>query len=460
MAFDVGGIDCGLTFSLTIFLLYFGLTTLRLITRKTKYFKWFSIFYYLQYITIPSLLTLFLSYYSGSIKPKNFTGVEIWKLFIINSTPIFTIAEGFCSLLSIQAIGQTLSWMTKHKSDSWLMVSLIASGSTITGALYFLYRIYVLPITIDVIGASLLGSLLTLTVGLGLFGILSGKGSIIESSLLFAYIVRCIYETFPQLSENASQAINNIFNNTRIPLDIPLLSPQISNTILTILPFLAANLPGSIKTMFDFLKMSVRKLPVPVLFNFSYRIGVFFAGTKIIPALYHSTLYPSTSPPRTPPSIRSRETSTSSISSMSLSRSNSNHSSTSLHPHNSNSSSSLSHTRSKSSSNKSSDMLKQFSSNKPPSTIVTLIYSYSPCIIIPVYTHLLMLYYGQLATHLRIWDIFVSDNKSSDIAIHPLQFWNWVNMSTTLLLYLSELIGNDSNHLGDKTPLTSHWKVD
>ena len=35
--------------------------------------------------------------------------------------------------------------------------------------------------------ASLLGSILTTTMGLGLFGIISGKGSMIESSLLFAY---------------------------------------------------------------------------------------------------------------------------------------------------------------------------------------------------------------------------------------------------------------------------------
>lgn len=456
MAFDVGGIECGLTFSLTIFLLYFMLTTVRLLTRKTVYFRWFSIFYYLQYLAIPSILTLFLSYYSGKLKPPRFASVELWRMFITNATPIFTIAEGFCSLLSIQAIGQTISWMTKHKSDSWLMVSLIASGSTITGGLYFLYRIYVLPITIDVIGASLLGSLLTLTVGLGLFGILSGKGSIIESSLLFAYIVRCIYETFPQLSENASQAINNIFNNTKLPLDIPMLSPQISSTILTVLPFLAANLPGSIKTMFEFLNISVRKLPLPVLFNFSYRITVFFAGTKIIPALYHSTLYPSGSPPRTPPMIRSRETSMTSISSISLTRSNSNHSN---HSNTSSHSNSSSHSRSKSQS-KSSDMLRQFSSGKPPSTIVTLIYSYSPCIIIPVYTHLLMLYYGQLADHLRIWGVFSSTTQSLDIAIHPLKFWNWVNMGTTLLLYLLELLGNDNNHLGGNTPLTNHWKID
>lgn len=448
MAFDVGGIDCGLTFSFTIFSLYFILTTIRLLTRKTKYFRWFSIFYYLQYICIPSLLTLFLSYYSGKTKPSNFTSVEVWRFFIVNSTPIFTILEGFCSLLSIQAISQILNWLNNYKSDSWLIVSLVFSGTTITGALYFLWRIYVLPITIDVIGASLLGSLLTLTVGLSLYGILSNRGSIIESSLIFAYIVRCVYETFPQLSENASQAINNIFNNTKINIEIPIfnpiLSPQLTNILSTIVPSLAANLPGSVKTMYDFLNLSVRKLPIPVLFNFSYRITVFFAATKIIPALYHSTLYPSSSPPRTPPLMRSRDSSLTSINSISLSSSNSNPPSPITK---SNSHSSLnSHIESKS-----------FSSSKPPSTIVTLIYSYSPCIIIPVYTHLLMSYNGELATHLKLWGVFTSSKNSLELPIHPVQFWNWVNMATTLILYLLELFGENSLN---NNALTNHWKID
>lgn len=447
LAFDVGGINCGLSFSFTIFLLYFILTTLKLTTRKSKYFWWISFVYYFQYIAIPSILTLFLSYYSGKNKPANFYSVDLWKLFIINSTPLFTILEGFCSLLAIQAIGQITSWLTVYKSDSWLIVSLITSGTTITAALYFLYRIYVLPVTIDVVGSSLLGSLLTLTIGLGLFGIVSGKGSIIESSLLFAYIVRCVYETFPQLSESASQAINDIFNNT-LSIEIPILSPQLTSTLLTILPFLASNLPASFKTMYDFLRISVTKLPIPVLFNFSYRITLFFAATKIIPALYHSTLYPSSSPPRTPSLGRSRDSSMTSISSISLSRSNSNNSQVSTH----------SISPSSSIKSRSSSMKNQFSSNKPPSTIVKLIYSYSPCIIIPVYTHLLMLYNGQLSDHLNIWESFAFGNINQ-LPIRPVQFWNWINMCTTLLLYLLELLGNKT-HFDQNNALTNHWKVD
>jgi ICE2. len=230
LAFDVGGVSCGLAYSLTTFLLYFILTTIRLVTRRSRYFRWISLLYYTQHFVIPSLLTLFLSYYSTQAT-QDFRIVELWRVMLINSTSIFTILEGFCSLLSIQAIGQSISWLTTYKSDSWLIVSLVTSGCTITAALSFLYRLYVFPFTIDIVSASLLGSLLTLTVVIGLYGIVSGKGSIVESSLLFAYIVRCIYETFPILSEGATRALTTLFTQATYNLkhEIPKLSPQLIN---------------------------------------------------------------------------------------------------------------------------------------------------------------------------------------------------------------------------------------
>lgn len=475
LAFDVGGIECGLAFSFTTFSLYFVLTTIRLIARSSRYFKWVSLVYYLQHTFLPSLLTLFLSYYS--VNSPSFKAVDVWKFFLINSTPIFTILEGFCSLLLIQAIGQTLNWLTVYKSDSWLIVSLVGSGSTITGALYFLYRIYVFPFTIDIVSASLLGSLLTLTIGLGLFGIVSGKGSMIESSLLFAYIVRCIYETFPPLSEDASQALTALFTQTTLNLknEVPRLPPQLTNTISQLLPFLASNLPGSFKTVWEFLIMAIQKLTLPLLLNLAYRIGVFYAATKIIPSLYHGANYPTFSPPRTPPQIRSRQASTTSISTLNLSpeypattenggltpavlQKNHEDKAELTYDHTEYDSDTKVSTPTsgipRSPSKKKSFHLRK---TQKPSTVIRLIYAYSPCIVIAVYTHLMMLYNGELGTELKLWG-FWDSSSDFEIIVHPWQFWNWINMATTLLLYTAELGGNNGNSGG--TALTSHWKIE
>ena len=84
--------------------------------------------------------------------------------------------------------------------------------------------------------------------GLGLFGIISGKGSMIESSLLFAYIVKCIYETFPILSEAATKALANLFTlttqNLKKKFKIP---PSILNPISEVIPFITSTLPSSFK---------------------------------------------------------------------------------------------------------------------------------------------------------------------------------------------------------------------
>ncbi|ODV81226.1 ICE2-domain-containing protein [Suhomyces tanzawaensis NRRL Y-17324] len=457
LAFDVGGVECGLAYSLTTFLLYFVLTTIRLITRKSRYFRWVLVLYYMQHFLIPSILTLFLSYHTVPTSPVSsnsdanvrITPVSVWKIVLTNSTSIFTILEGFCSLLLIQAIGQTVNWLTVYKSDSWLIVSLIGSGCIITASISFLYRIYVFPFTIDIISASLLGSLLTLTGGLGLYGIVSGKGSIIESSLLFAYVVRCIYETFPILSEEATKSLTSLFTQATYNLknEIPKIPPQILNPILLVVPFLASNLPGSFKTIWEFLIMAIHKLTLPILLNLAYRIGVFYAATKIIPSLYHNSAYPTISPPRTPPLLtRSRQASSTSLAHLDLKEpepvvSPKEPEDTEVEP-----TPKLGH--------KKSFRLKP-PHHQPPSAIIRLIYAYSPCIIIAVYTHLMMLYNGQLGTEMKIWGFWSSPDFL--IVVHPWQFWNWVNMATTLLLYTMELLGNSSS--GGNTALTSHCLI-
>jgi hypothetical protein len=427
LAFDVGGIPCGLSYSFTLFSIYFVLTTVRMIAKRSRWFRWVSLLYYTQHFVIPSLLTFFLSYYSSKQPSPRFNPVDVWKFCVVNSTPIITIMEGFCSLLLIQAVGQTLNWFTIHRSDNWLIVSLVGSGLTTTTACYFLYRIYTLNFTIDMVNASLLGSSLTLTIGIGAFGIVSGRGSMIESSLLLAYIVRCIYETFPDLSENASEALASLFaqTTTTIKNQIPLLPPPIIDTVLNAVPFLASNLPMTLKTIWHFLVISLQKLTVPLLLSLAYRLSVFYAATKIIPSLYYGSMYPTFSPPRTPAS-KSRKSSSSSLF----------QEGTIPKPQ------SLPH--------------KNISTRQPKATILKLIYAYSPCFIIFAYTHLMMQYSGQLGTELKLWGFWESSDFT--VIVHPWQFWNWINMATTLLLYTAELLGNTSPSGGNA--LTSHWKVD
>lgn len=401
LAFDVGGDSCGLLFSLFLVVAYALLTTLRRLARRWRFLKAVSILYYTQHVFIPTILMYFVLYYSHKAPESDSWPVVVWRYVLVHATPVFTVAEGFCSLLLIQAASQTLTYLQENVSDSWLLVSLMGLGATITGALYFLYRIYIHPFTLDLGNASLLGLFLTLCMGLGLYGIVSKKGSMIESSLLFAYIVRCIYETFPTLSEDASLALSSLFVQTtqnlhkelvRVPWPVP-------EHIHSALPVFAALIPHAFTTIWRFFLSAARTLTLPLVINLVYRIGVFYAATKIIPALYDGLPY---LPPRTP--MRSRQVLLTAIPML----------------HN--------------------DVDRKFgravNQRMRQPTVINLIYAYSPCLIIAVYTHLMMLYRGQLGTELTLWGWW---DSSPQLVVHPWQFWNWVNMATTLFLYMAEL---------------------
>lgn len=449
LAFDVGGIECGLAYSLAMLALYFVLTTLRLATRRLPLARVATVFYYSQHVLMPSLLMHFLQRYprSGALPPA----LAVWRYLLVHLTLVFTVAEGFCLLLLIQAASQTLGWLTAHRSDSWLFVSLIGSGCTITGALYFLYRIYIFPLSLDLGNASLLGLFLTVTAGLGLYGIVSGKGSMIESSLLFAYIVRCIYETFPLLSEDATQAVAHVFAQTtaNLRLELAHLPRPVADTLLAFLPSLAANLPHSFKAVWDVFFSAVHKLTLPLLVNLAYRIGVFYAATKIIPSLYHTLPH---SPARTP------QTSSSSLASLGRDDKQSENDKQN-DSENDNQNDSENDKQNEQNNKQNENDSRRTRGHRPDRqmvrrpAVIRLLYAYSPCIVIAVYTHLMLLYRGELGSELMLWGWW-ADADDMVIVVHPWQFWNWINMGTTLLLYMAELSGSNDG------AITNHWDVD
>jgi ICE2 len=50
--------------------------------------------------------------------------VGSWDRILTYSTPLFQLAEGFCSLLVIQAAGQITRWLVNRpRSDTWMVCS-------------------------------------------------------------------------------------------------------------------------------------------------------------------------------------------------------------------------------------------------------------------------------------------------------------------------------------------------
>ncbi|SCU88611.1 LADA_0E11144g1_1 [Lachancea dasiensis] len=448
ISFQVGGLYCGLSFTVTLFNVYLITATLKVAAGSRGLAKLATVIYYAQHFFIPSLLFLFLSGFShDELKKQIDTNtspeepllnllrrstqtqswilyyyyyqyvVRPWQYMLLRSTPYFTLLEGFFTILGIQAVGETSRWLsrTQSRSNSWVIAGLMASGGVITASLYYLFRIYVTPIwELDAQTASLLGFTFSIVCGLGVYGIVSGRGSTIESSLFFAYIVRCLYEISPQLATSAMDEIFTLVKDTWQNQNHTLGSPDsflayyrdrilingemIWDTILEHTTNVAVNTPshsalwGSwsrLKPLWTFTKhftssvpssiqeivyltldMATEAIAPAVVMNLCFRILIFYSATRIIPALQKNH------------KRRSRR-------------------------------------------------------------FMRVLYLYSPCIVIAMYTHLILQYSGQISNDLCLWGCFPwSSDQSAIVVVDSWGFWNWCNIFCTVAIYASELFGN------------------
>ncbi|KAI9841701.1 MAG: hypothetical protein M1837_000433 [Sclerophora amabilis] len=206
-----------------------------------------------------------------------------WDKLLHWSTPVFQLCEGFCSLLVIQAAGQISRWLVNSgRSDSWMIGLLVTSASIISSSVYFLWRITRFP-EIGNADATLIGVTITCAVFLCTWGIGSGRGNPVESSLLFAYIVLCMYQIFTDYLPSEPAA------NPPPPLqpDFPPFPPIVMASYTTLLHALST-LPSIIHSAFTFLAAALSTITPSVIISLAYRLFVLYASTRIIPAVRES----------------------------------------------------------------------------------------------------------------------------------------------------------------------------
>lgn len=154
LSFDVGGKACGLAFSLALATFYFLFSVLKLATPDRSWVRYSVVLLIrsTQWLIVPGLLIWSLNQFSvdtdgsGGWVERTFTwkraqdtsirqwifGSEglvesatlgSWDNLLRWSTPVFQLAEGFCSLLVIQAAGQITRWLVNRggRTDTWLV---------------------------------------------------------------------------------------------------------------------------------------------------------------------------------------------------------------------------------------------------------------------------------------------------------------------------------------------------
>lgn len=492
LAFDVGGHDCGLAYTFTLSIFYVAMSTIRFMFRKTSLAPLGWLIYYSQHIIIPSLLIVHLSLFSDNqLHPMWISLLNPWQVFLSHATPLFTTLEGFCTLLVIQSKGQAVRRAIR-RSDTWLLIQLVLSGLVLTGSLFVLHRVYTFPAAIEIASATLIGVVLTTAVFLGLYGIVSRRGTAIESSLIFAYVVYYLYVTYsdfqsanslssllpawlippspstillpPTSVVSAEPTNSNSGPGWQLPFFKPasaklgsLVSaagsmahvvastttsssssshvppaayaytqlyfpPNVVTGYVNFLSMIAERIPEGFVTIYKFLAAVSSTVTPSVAITLAYRLFVFHMATRIIPRLKEQQLHPhyavpvdhasDTPPPASPTSPPKR----------------------------------------------------RISKSKP---VLFVISSYAPCILIAVYTHLLIqhsaLFGGDADAHVAspaasLWSrdiLAIIKELIWGTSIQTWKFWGWVNIFSTLALYALELAYGDNQAL-DQT----HYKND
>lgn len=156
-------------------------------------------------------------------------------------------------------------------------------------SVYFLWRVARFP-QIGNVDATLIGVTVTSAVFLCAFGIGSGRGNPVESSLLFAYVVLCVYQIFtdylPSPEAAAAQAAAEEQAAANQP-DFPPLPPIIMASYSTLLHMLS-QLPDAISSSLTFVWAAFQTITPSVIISLTYRIIVFYCATRIIPAVRES----------------------------------------------------------------------------------------------------------------------------------------------------------------------------
>jgi hypothetical protein len=434
IAFDVGGRDCGLAFSLSLFYFYFFYSTIKLATPDNSRVRWalVKIIGMSQWVLLPGLLIWSMNRFAvdannsedwvartfdgkraqnSSVKEWIFGSrgllemltVGTWDKLLRYSTPFFQLAEGFCSLLVIQAAGQITRWLVNRgRSDTWMVRGpsipfyrakvnvpqiglLVLSASIISSSVYFLWRITNFP-EISNVDSTLIGVTITCAVFLCAWGIGSGRGNPVESSLLFAYVVLCIYQIFTDYLPSSTAEAPAPPTQPEFPPFPPIIMASYS-TLVHIL----STLPSAVHSGFTFFYAAFQTITPSVIISLAYRIFVFYAATRIIPAVRESGARALSQEP-------------------------------------------------------------SLEDSDGAGKVLGLLSWFSPSILVAVYTSLLMTHFSTTSAegNLAEWWTLQGGDTGGNI-------WRWINVAATMALYALELyLGKEDVEGG----LTGHWKTD
>lgn len=283
LAFDVGGEQCGVAFSFLLAVIYVCTCTWRWLFRRTKIYVFTSFLYYCQVLAVPPLLLVHLSFCPQ--EPKWIARAVLpWQLILTYATGLFTLLEGFCTLVVIQACGRSIA--PKPSEPAFFLVLSLAS-IVLSIDFYLLMRVYLLPGVLGVATATLIGVALTLAVGAGVHGIISRRGGVVEATLLLSYVVYQIYLALTDFhSARSENSIVWSAFSSDVSTELPL---AITQSCAGFAQAVASLTPAGIKALCAFCYSAIATVSPSVLVSLFVRLASYLFALRLVPFVKHQT---------------------------------------------------------------------------------------------------------------------------------------------------------------------------
>ncbi|PKI85587.1 hypothetical protein MVES1_000528 [Malassezia vespertilionis] len=235
---------------------------------------------------------------------------EYWYNILLYMSPVFSLLEGLSSLLVIQSVSHLSRWLINDTEDGkrsrqlrgsriikrllsfgldpsevWQLLFLMLSAIIYVAAVFALYICFDgafdgRPITAAAIGASLASTLWISGIAFTI-----RKANVVETSLMFAYVVFNIYQlnTSMRLGTDPLQMVR-AFKASRLESHTPFLLATSTDAFLD-------RLVDAVEHSLHVLSAASEVLPKTVIVSLVFRLMVLYSAIRVLPRLDTATAY-------------------------------------------------------------------------------------------------------------------------------------------------------------------------
>lgn len=291
MALDLLGAPSFVLLSLLFIIHHFLYSTLRLLLKNTSFAPLITILSFLSPFISTSLVlvTLYFYLHPPSTAPWSPSHVLVDVLPYLYASilrwvsPLFTLLEGISTLLVVQMAGRVgKGWADEEDKDEGIewrsLLGLVAAALVYCAGLAGVA--WVFP-TFSSLPAFLLGVALTTVVFLSLIGFTLRRTNVLETSLVFVYVVYSAWLSSVEATMDPRQFGSSWLSPS------PIWSPKF---VTPHVPTVQAMMRRATIGVADSFVNVARTLPPHLLLSLIYRVAVLHLAARIVPVIRKSSM--------------------------------------------------------------------------------------------------------------------------------------------------------------------------